>query len=72
MSNKLNDTQLFLLSGASQREDRCAVIPIGAKRRSALRAASQLLEAGLLKEVRAKAEAPTWRRDKEFGSELLP
>jgi hypothetical protein len=67
MSIKFNDTQLLLLSGASQREDRCAVIPTGAKRRSALRTASQLLEAGLLKEVRAKADAPVWRRDEESG-----
>jgi hypothetical protein len=67
MSIKLNDTKLLLLSGASRRADRCAVIPIGAKRRSALRAASQLLEAGLLKEVRAKADAPIWRRDEKSG-----
>jgi hypothetical protein len=67
MSTKLNDTQLLLLSGASQREDRCAVVPTGAKRRSALRAAGKLLEAGLLKEVRAKADAPVWRRDEESG-----
>jgi hypothetical protein len=67
MSTKLNGAQLLLLSGASQREDRCAVVPIGVKRRSALRAVSQLLEAGLLKEVRAKAEAPIWRRDEKSG-----
>jgi len=67
MSIKLNDIQLLLLSAASQRDDRCVVAPTGVKRRQALRAASQLLEAGYLKELRAKAETPSWRRDEESG-----
>ena len=67
MSIKLNDIQLLLLSAASQRDDRCVVVRTGAKRRQALRAASQLLETGYLKELRAKAETPIWRRDEESG-----
>ena len=67
MSIKLNDTQLVLLSAASQRDDHCLVRPAGPKRAQAQRAVAKLLEAGLLKEIRAKAGAPIWRRDDESG-----
>ena len=67
MSIKLNDTQLVLLSAASQRDDHCLVPPAGPKRAQAQRAVAKLLEAGLLKEIRAKAGAPIWRRDDESG-----
>jgi hypothetical protein len=67
MSIKFNDAQLVLLSAASQRDDRCLVSPTGPKRSQAQRAAAKLLEAGLVKEVRAKVEAPIWRRDEETG-----
>ena len=67
MSIIFNDTQLVLLSAASQREDHCLVPPTGPKRAKAQRAAATLLEVGLVKEIRAKAEAPIWRRDDETG-----
>jgi hypothetical protein len=67
MSTKFNDTQLVLLSAASQRDDHCLVPPAGPKRAQAQRAVDKLLEAGLLKEIRAKAGAPIWRRDDESG-----
>ena len=67
MSIKFNDTQLLLLSAASQRDDRCLVPPSGPKRAQAQRAVAKLLKAGLLKEIRAKVGAPIWRRDDETG-----
>ena len=67
MSIKFNDTQLVLLSAASQRDDHCLVPPTGPKRGRAQKAVIRLLEAGLFKEIRAKAEAPIWRRDDETG-----
>ena len=67
MSIKLNDTQLVLLSAASQRDDHCLVPPTAPKRGQAQRAVAKLLEAGLVKEIRAKAGAPIWRRDDETG-----
>jgi len=67
MSIKLNYKQLVLLSAASQRDDHCLVPPAGAKRAQAQRAVAKLLEAGLLKETRAKAGAPIWRRDDDTG-----
>jgi len=67
MSTKLDDTQLVLLSAASQRDDHCLVPPTGPKRSQTQRAVAKLLEAGLVKEIRAKAGAPIWRRDEGTG-----
>ena len=67
MSIKFNDTQLVLLSAASQRDDHCLVPPAGPKRSQAQKAIVKLLEAGILKEMRAKGSAPIWRRDEETG-----
>jgi hypothetical protein len=67
MSIKFNDTQLVLLSAASQRDDQCLVPPTGPKRGHAQKAIVKLLEAGIVKEIRAKAGAPIWRRDEEKG-----
>ena len=67
MSIKFNDTQLVLLSAASQRDDHCLVPPTGPKRGRAQKAVIRLLEAGLVKEIRAKAGGPIWRRDDETG-----
>jgi len=67
MSIKFTDTQLVLLSAASQRDDHCLVPPTGPKRGQAQRAIVKLLEAGIAKEIRAKAGAPIWRRDGEKG-----
>ena len=67
MSTKLNDMQLVLLSAASQRDDHCVAPPAGPKRSQAQRAVAKLLDAGLMKEIRARAGAPIWRRDEETG-----
>ncbi len=67
MSIKFNDTQLVLLSAASQRDDHSLVPPAGPNCGQSQRAVAKLLEAGLLKEIRAKAGAPIWRRDDETG-----
>jgi hypothetical protein len=58
MSIKLNDTQLALLSGASRREDQYLSLSNGAKLAHARKAAAKLLEAGLVREVKARKEAP--------------
>jgi hypothetical protein len=67
MSTKVNDTQLMLLSAASQRDDHCLVPPTDPKRSQLQRAVAKVLEAGLVKEIRAKAGAPIWRRDEGTG-----
>src|SRR5208283_22756 len=65
MSNKLTDAQLVLLSAASQREDHYLTLPGGARLAPARKAANKLLAAGLVREVRARKDAPIWRREEE-------
>jgi hypothetical protein len=67
MSIKLNDTQLMLLSGASQRDDRYLFLPTGTKLAHARKAAAKLLETGLVREVKARKDVPVWRRDQDAG-----
>jgi hypothetical protein len=65
MSAKLTDNQLALLKSASQREDRCIVLPPNLKGGAAQKVAAKLIAEGLAKEIKAKAGAPIWRRDGE-------
>ncbi len=65
MSIKLSGTQLALLGAASQREDLLLTAPKGARLAQARKAAAKLIEAGLVREVKAKKGAPVWRRDEE-------
>jgi hypothetical protein len=61
-SMKLSDTQLVLLSRASQRPDRCAEIPANLKGGAAQKFITRLLAAGLVEEVRADSDMPPWRK----------
>src|SRR5271170_5415372 len=65
MANKLNETQRALLSAAVRRGDQFLSFPEGRRLAAARQAANTLLAAGLAREVRARGEAPVWRRDKE-------
>ncbi|HYA81189.1 MAG TPA: DUF3489 domain-containing protein, partial [Methylocystis sp.] len=67
MSIKLTDTQLVMLSAAAQRDDHCLVAPAHLKGTAPQKAANKLIAAGLVKEVKAKAGAPVWRRDDAAG-----
>src|SRR3954470_9757939 len=62
---KLNDTQLVILSSASQREDGLASAPEGIKAAAAKAAITKLLGLGFLKEVRVKRDQPAWRTDED-------
>jgi len=67
MSVKLTDTQLMMLNAAAQRNDHCLVAAPNLKVAAAQRIAGKLIAAGLVKEIRAKAGAPVWRRDDNAG-----
>jgi Protein of unknown function (DUF3489) len=67
MSIKLTDTQLMMLSAAAQRNDRYLVAAPNLKAAAAQKIASKLIGAGLVREIRAKAGAPVWRRDDDSG-----
>jgi len=68
---KLTDTQLVLLSAASQREDHAVELPANLKGGAANKVIGKLLAANLLEEVRANGSLPIWRRDDEHGSRAL-
>ena len=67
MSIKLTNTQLVLLSAAAIRDDRCIVLPSNLKGGAAQKVAAKLIGVGLVKEIKAKAGAPVWRRDDQIG-----
>jgi DNA-binding MarR family transcriptional regulator len=59
---KLSDTQLMILSAASQRPDHAAVLPANLKGSTAKKVVDELVKDGLLQELRAREEMPVWRR----------
>jgi hypothetical protein len=62
---KLTDTQLVLLSAASQREDRGVEVGSNLKGGAAHKVLGKLLTEGLVEEVPARDSLPVWRRDEE-------
>src|SRR6267154_3976005 len=58
----LSDTQLMILSSASQRTDHAAVLPANLKGSAANKVVHKLLNEKLLQELRAKDGMPVWRR----------
>ena len=69
MTIKLSDTQLILLSGAAQRNDRCLAPARGFKGSVALKAVERLLGAGYVREVKGKVGVAVWRRDDTAGQD---
>jgi hypothetical protein len=67
MSIKLSDMQLVMLCNAAQRDDHCLTLPEKLKGGAAHKVVTKLIAAGLVKEVKAKAEMPVWRRDEQDG-----
>jgi hypothetical protein len=59
---KLSDTQLMILSSASQRTDLAAALPANLKGSAANKVVNKLLNEKLLQELRAKDDMPVWRR----------
>jgi hypothetical protein len=69
--SKLTDTQLIILSAASQRDDRGVELPANIKGEAARKVVDKLIRAGLLAEVRAGGSLPVWRRADERGPMAL-
>jgi Protein of unknown function (DUF3489) len=68
---RLTDTQLVILSAASQREDRTVELPANLKGGAASKVINKLIREGLLEEVRASGTLPVWRRDDQSGPMAL-
>jgi len=58
----LSDTQLLILSAASQRTDHAVILPANLKGNAAKKVVDRLLKQKLLQELRAKDDMPVWRR----------
>jgi hypothetical protein len=69
--SKLTDTQLIILSAASQRDDRGVELPANLNGEAAQKVVDKLIRAGLLEEVRAGGSLPVWRRDDDSGAMSL-
>jgi hypothetical protein len=65
VSMKLTDVQRTILSSAARRSDGAATPPERMIVKSAQKLAATLIEKGLVREVRAKADMPVWRRNEE-------
>ena len=66
---KQSDAEFATISAAAQREDRCLAPPPKLKPAVRQKVAEKLIEAGLVREVRAKPGMPVWRREEETGIE---
>ena len=64
-SVKLTDTQLVLLSAASQRGDRALVRPSNLTGGAAGKVVAKLLTEGLIEEIPSRGPLPIWRRDED-------
>ena len=58
----LSDTQLLILSAASQRTDHAATLPANLKGSAAKKVIDRLLKQRLLQELHARDDMPVWRR----------
>jgi hypothetical protein len=75
MSVKLTDAQLVMLSAAAQREDICLTAPDKMRGAILTKVSEKLAKLGLVREVRAKAGMPVWRRDdagRSYALKLTP
>src|SRR5271157_5224107 len=68
---RLTDTQLVILSAASQREDRGVEPLANVQGKAAGKVVAKLVRAGLLEEIKASGSLPVWRRDDESGAVAL-
>jgi hypothetical protein len=69
--SKLTDTELIILSAASQRDDRGVELPANLKGEAARKVVDKLIRGGLLEEVCATGSLPVWQRDKDSGPRAL-
>jgi hypothetical protein len=68
---RLTDTQLVLLSAASQRESRAVILAPELKGSAATKVVGGLLREKLIEEIPANGSLPVWRRDEDAGALAL-
>jgi hypothetical protein len=62
---KLTDTQLIVLSSAAKHDDGLATRPANLNTAATMKVASSLIDKGLVREIRAKADAPVWDENED-------
>jgi Protein of unknown function (DUF3489) len=67
---KLTDTQLVLLSAASQRDDRVLERPSNLTGGAAGKVVAKLLAEGLAEDIQSRGSMPVWRRDGDIAHTL--
>jgi DNA-binding MarR family transcriptional regulator len=61
--SKLSDKQLIVLSSAAKHDEGLATRPANLNAAAAMKVASSLIAKGLVREIRAKADAPVWHEN---------
>jgi len=69
-SVKLTDTQLVLLSAASQRDDRALERPANLTGGASAKVVTKLLAEGLIEEIQVRRGVPMWRRNADGAHSL--
>ena len=60
---KLTDTQLIVLSSAAKHDEGLATRPANLNAAAAMKVAASLINKGLMREIRTKADAPVWHEN---------
>ena len=67
MLNKISEVQRSMLQAAAKREDRLLTSPANARAAAVKSLAGKLIDAGWVKEIKARNGAPVWRKDATSG-----
>jgi hypothetical protein len=62
---KLTDTQLIVLSSAAKHDEGLVTRPANLNAAATMKVASSLIDKGLMREIRAKSDAPVWHENEE-------
>jgi hypothetical protein len=68
MIARLTDLQLAVLSAAAARDDKCVQLPPTLRGALLRKAGEKLIDAGYVREVKAKPSSPVWRGDDATGA----
>jgi Protein of unknown function (DUF3489) len=67
MLNTMSEAQLLMLRAAAKRKDRLVTPPANVRAAAVQSLAGKLIDAGWVKEIKARNDAPVWRKDGAGG-----
>jgi hypothetical protein len=68
MFKKMSEAQRLMLQEAAKRQDRLVTPPANARAAAVNTLAGKLIDAGWVKEIKARSGAPVWRKDEANGA----